>query len=108
MNPALASKLIDGVKNDELRTMFATHYTQLSTNAPTTEKLRLKPNECLLLKPPSTAGYYKNNYDNFNNRPANQGNNWFQTKGRHGQETLLCKLQFDGLSCISMPNLCPI
>ena len=107
MNPAVASKLIDGVKNDELRTMFATHYTPLSTNAPTTEKLRLKPKECLLLKPSSTAGYYKNIYGNFNNRPANQDNNWFQTKGRHGQETLLCKLQFDGLSCISMPNLCP-
>ena len=28
MNPAVASKFIDGVKNDELRTMLATHYTQ--------------------------------------------------------------------------------
>ena len=28
-----------------------------------------------------------------------------QVKGRHGQETLLCKLQFDGPSWVSMPNL---
>ena len=35
MNLALASKFVDGVKNDELRTMLATHYTPLSTNAPT-------------------------------------------------------------------------
>ena len=35
MNLAVASKFIDGVKNDELRTILATHYTPLSTNAPT-------------------------------------------------------------------------
>ena len=33
MNLAVASKFIDGVKNDELRTMLATHYRPLSTNA---------------------------------------------------------------------------
>ena len=53
MNLALASKFIDGAKNDELRTMLATHYTPLSTNAPTPEELRLKKKEYLLLKPPS-------------------------------------------------------
>ena len=41
MNLAVASKLIDGVKNDELRTL-ATHYTPLSTSATTPEELRLK------------------------------------------------------------------
>ena len=65
---AVASKFIDGVKNDELRTMLATHYTPLSTNAPTPEELRLKSKEYLLLKPPSRSGYYKNNYGNFKNR----------------------------------------
>ena len=55
---AVASKFIDGVKNDELRTMLATHYTPLPTNAPTPEKLRLKSKEYLLLKPPSRSGYY--------------------------------------------------
>ena len=33
MNLAVASKFINGVKNDELRTMLATHYTPFSTNA---------------------------------------------------------------------------
>ena len=45
MNLAVASKFIDGLKNDELRTMLATHYTPLSTNAPTPEELRLKSKE---------------------------------------------------------------
>ena len=78
MNLVVASKFIDGVKNDELRTMLATHYTPLSTNAPTPEELRLKSKEYFLLKPSSRSGYYKNN--NFNNRPANQGNNWYKPK----------------------------
>ena len=80
MNLAVASKFIDGVKNDELRTMLATHYTPLSTNAPTPEELRLKSKEYLSLKPPSRSGYYKNNYGNFNNGPANQGNNWYKPR----------------------------
>ena len=56
MNLAVASNFIDGVKNDELRTMLATHYTPLSTNVPTPEQLRLKSKEYLLLKPPSRSG----------------------------------------------------
>ena len=80
MNLAVASNFIDGVKNDELRTMLATHCTPLSTNAPTLEELRLKSKEYLLLKPSSRSGYYKNNYGNFNNGPANQGKNWYKPK----------------------------
>ena len=56
MNLAVASKSINGLKNDELRTMLATHYTPLSNNAPTPEELRLKSEEYLLLKPPSRSG----------------------------------------------------
>ena len=80
MNLAVASRFIDGVKNDELRTMLATHYTPLSTNAPTPEELRLNSKEYFLLKLPSRSGYYKNNYGNFNNGPANQGNNWYKPR----------------------------
>ena len=80
MNLAVASKFIDGAKNDELRTMLATQYTPLSTNAPTPEELRLKSKEYLLLKPPSRSGFYKNNYGNFNNGPANHGNNWYKLR----------------------------
>ena len=37
LNLAVASKFIDGVKNDALTTMLATHYEPLSSNAPTLE-----------------------------------------------------------------------
>ena len=80
MSLAVASKYIDGVKNDELRTILATHYTAISTNAPTPEELRLKSKEYLLLKPPSRCGYYKNSYGNFNNEPANEGNKWYKPR----------------------------
>ena len=30
--------------------------------------------------PPSRSGYYKINIGNFNNGPANQGNNWYKTR----------------------------
>ena len=80
MNLAVASNFIDGVKNDELLTVLATHYTPLSTNVPTPEELGLKSKEYLLLKPSSRSGYYKNNYGNFNHGPANQGNNWYKPR----------------------------
>ena len=76
----ISSQFGEGVKNDELRTMLATHYKPLSTNAPTPEELRLKSKEYLLLKPPSRSGYYKNKYGNFNTGPANQENNWYKPR----------------------------
>ena len=80
INLAVTSKFVDGVKNDELRTMLATNYTPISTNAPTPEELRLKSKEYLLLKPPSRSGYYKNNYGIFKNGQANQANNWYKPR----------------------------
>ena len=80
MNLPVASKFINGVKNDELRELLATHYNPLSTNAPITKELRLKSKEYLLLKPSLRSGCYKKNYGNFNNGPANQGNNWYQPR----------------------------
>ena len=76
MHPAVSSQFIDGVKNDHLRTLLATHYTPLSTNASIPEELSLKSKVYILQKHPARSGYYKNNYGNFNNGPANQGNNW--------------------------------
>ena len=63
-----------------LNTHDSQHYTTLSTNAPLPEELRLQSKEKLLLKPPSGSGYYKNSYCNFNNGPANQGNNWYKPR----------------------------
>ena len=71
MNLAVASKFIDGVKNDELSTMLATQYTPLSTNQPATEA-----KEYILLKPPIRSGYY----GNCNNLPANQRNSWYKPR----------------------------
>ena len=52
--------------------MLAIQYTQLSTDAPTSEELRLKSKGLPpLLKPPLRSGYYKNNYGNFSVGPAN-------------------------------------
>ena len=61
MNLAVASKFIYDVKNDELRTMLATHNTSLSTNTATPDEPLLKPKKYLLLKPPMGSSYYKNN-----------------------------------------------
>ena len=57
MNLAVASKFIDGVKNDELRTVMARHNKPLSTNEPSPEELRVKSNEYSLLKPPMRSSY---------------------------------------------------
>ena len=44
-------KFIDGVKSDDLRTMFATYYTLSKDNAPTPEETRQKFREYMLMKP---------------------------------------------------------
>ena len=79
MNLAVASNFIDGVKNDELRTMLATHYTPLSTNAPTpnTRGVEIQVKRIFFTEASIEIWifFYKNNYGNFNNGSANQGNN---------------------------------
>ena len=78
MNLAVASKFIDGVRNDELRTMLATHYTPLSTNAPTPGGVEAQVKRVFFVETSFETGYYKDNYGNFNSGPANQGNNWYK------------------------------
>ena len=79
INLSIASNFVDGVKNDELRTMLATHYTPHSNNVPTPKYLRLKSRDYMLLKPHMRSGYYKNSYGNFKKGLANQANkNWRQ------------------------------
>ena len=50
-NFSIASKFIDGVKSDDLRTMLATYYTLSKDNAPTPEDMRQKSREYMLMKP---------------------------------------------------------
>ena len=50
-NFSIASKFIDGVKSDDLRTMLATYYTLSKDNAPTPEEMRQKSRKYMLMKP---------------------------------------------------------
>ena len=89
MNLAITSKLNDGVRNDELKTMLATHYTPLLTNAPIPEEDRLNFKEYLLLKPPMRSNYFRNKNSNYDNGPANQVNNWYKLRDDKNK-TRLC------------------
>ena len=50
-NFSIASKFIDGVKSDDLRTMLATYYTLSTDSAPTPEEMRQNSREYKLMKP---------------------------------------------------------
>ena len=80
MNLAVASKFIDGVKNDEFRTMLTTHYTPLSTNAPTPEELRLKQKNIFSRSLHRDLDITKTVMAIFHNEPGNQGNNWYKPR----------------------------
>ena len=58
-NSSIASKLIDGVKCDHLRTMLATYYAMSKDNAPTPEEMTQKSGEYKLMKP-KMYSYSKN------------------------------------------------
>ena len=50
-NLAIASKFMDGVKSDELKTTLATHFTLSLDQARTPDDLRMKLREYLFIKP---------------------------------------------------------
>ena len=50
-NFSLASKFLDGVKSDDIRTKLATFYALAKDNAPNPEKMRQKSRENMLMKP---------------------------------------------------------
>ena len=62
-NWAIASKFMDGVKSDELKTMLATHFTLLLDQVPTLDDLCMKSREYLLIKPRAQNRY--SNYGNY-------------------------------------------
>ena len=71
-NFSIASKFIDGVKSDDLRTMLATYYTLSKDSATTPEEMRQKSREYMLMKPKK--------YSYSDNRNMQGGVNH---KGRH-------------------------
>ena len=50
-NFSITSKIIDGVKSDDLRTMLATYYTLSKDSTPTPDEMRQKSREYMLMKP---------------------------------------------------------
>ena len=64
-NLAIASKFMDGVKIDELKTMTATQFTLSADSVPTPDNLRMKSLICeyLLIKPRGQNRY--SNYGNY-------------------------------------------
>ena len=48
---SIASKFIDWLKSDDLRTILATYYKFSKDNAPTPEEMRQKSREFILMKP---------------------------------------------------------
>ena len=50
-NLAIASKFIDGVKSDELKTVLGTHFTLSFDQVPRPDDLRMKSRQYLLIKP---------------------------------------------------------
>ena len=72
-NFSIASKFIDGVKSDDLRTILATYYTLSKDSAPTPEEMRQKSREYMPLK--------SKKYTYSDNRNMQGGTNH---KGRYG------------------------
>ena len=77
LNLAIASKFMDGVRSDELKTMLATHFTLSLDQVPTPDDLRMNSREYLLIKPRAP-----NRYSNVNYSGTNTGANfsWYKTR----------------------------
>ena len=50
-NLDMASKFVDGVKSDELKTILATHFTLSADSVPTPDDFCMKSREYLLIRP---------------------------------------------------------
>ena len=74
-NFSIASKFIDGVKRDDLRTMLATYYTLSKDSAPTPEEMRQKSREYMLMKPKKYS-YSDNRNTQGVNQP--QRSSWYK------------------------------
>ena len=74
---SIASKFIDGVKSDDLRSILAKYYTLSKDNAPTPEEMRQKSREYMLMK------HRKYSYsENRNMQRSNQppGSSWYKPR----------------------------
>ena len=73
-NLAIASKFMDGVKSEELKTMLATHFTLSLHQVPTPDDLRMKSREYLFIKPRAQNRY--SNYGNYSGTNTGVNSRW--------------------------------
>ena len=77
-NLAIASKLMDGVKSEELKTMLATHFILSLDQVPTPDDLRMKSREYLLIKPRAQNRY--SNYGNYSGTNTGANSSWYKPR----------------------------
>ena len=73
-NLAIASKFMDGVKSDKLKTMLATHFTLSLDQVPTPDDLRMKSREYFFIKPRAQNCY--SNYGNYSGTNTGANSSW--------------------------------
>ena len=76
-NFSIASKFIDGVRSDDLRTMLATYHTLSKDNAPTPEEMSQKSREYILMKPKK---YSFSENSNMQGGSQQQRSSWYKSR----------------------------
>ena len=77
-NLAIASKFMDGVKSNELKTILATHFTLSLDQIPTPDDLRMKSREYLLIRPRAQNRY--SNYGNYSGTYIGANSSWYRPR----------------------------
>ena len=77
-NLAIASKFMDGVKSEELKTILATHFTLSLDQEPTPDDLRMKSREYLLVRP--RAQNRCSNYGNYSGTNTGVNSSWYKPR----------------------------
>ena len=67
---------MDRVKSDELKIMLATHFTMSADSVPTSNDLRMKSREYLLIKPRAQNSH--NNYGNYCGMNNCTSSDWYK------------------------------
>ena len=89
-NFSIASKFIDGVKSDDLRTMLATYYTLSKDSAPIPEEMRQKSREYMLMKNKKYS-YSENRNTQGGSQP--QSSSWYKPRDDMDKRRSCAKLR---------------
>ena len=82
-NLAIASKFMDGVKIDDLKTMLATHFTLSADSVPTPDDFCMKSREYSLIKPREQNRY--SNYGNYIGTNTGANSSWYRPRDDMGK-----------------------